>query len=88
MPSIKVKETKKEVEVPEGARLRDYCDELGIPVSCTDGICGTCMVDVLKGEENLSDLTQQELDLERDEFHRLACQCKVKKGNVELGLGY
>lgn len=74
----------KTIEVPDNSELRKPVEELGVPFGCTDGICGTCMIDVLEGEENLTDLTEQEDDLGRDTTHRLACQCKIKKGNVKI----
>jgi ferredoxin len=42
------------------------------------------MIDVLDGEDNLSELTEQEKDLMRNKKHRLACQCKIKKGEVKF----
>ena len=71
-------------EVPNGSMIREACEELGVPFSCTNGICGTCMIDIKEGKENLSELTEQENDLARDEEHRLACQCKIKKGEVKF----
>ncbi len=71
--------------VEDGSSIRDVCEnELSIPFGCQSGICGTCMIDVLEGEENLSELTEQEIDLARDEKHRLACQCKLKHGEVKI----
>lgn len=79
--SAKTKETK---EIPNGKPIRETCEEFGIPFQCTNGICGTCMIDIVDGEENLSELTEAENDLERDRKHRLACQCKIKKGKVTI----
>ena len=76
--------TKEEKEIPDGSRIQEACEEIGIPFQCTNGICGTCMIDIVNGEENLSPLTEEEKDLERDRKHRLACQCKIKKGDVEI----
>ena len=71
--------------VPNGSKIRDACEELGVPFSCTNGICGTCMIDIVEGKGNLSELTEQEQDLARDEEHRLACQCRIIKGEVKFG---
>ena len=76
--------TNQEIDIPDKSEIRSACEELGVPFSCRDGICGTCMIDVVSGEENLSELTRQEKDLERNKKHRLACQCRIKKGNVEI----
>lgn len=78
------KKTGAEKEIPDGEKIKSVAEEFGVLFGCEDGICGTCMIDVVSGEKNLSDLTQAEKDLERDEKHRLACQCKIKKGNVEI----
>ena len=73
-----------EKKVPDGSPIQKACEELGVPFSCTNGICGTCMINVIKGEENLSELTEKEDDLGRDRKNRLACQCKIKQGEVEI----
>ena len=76
--------TKISKDVKDGDKIKNAAEEMGVLFGCEDGICGTCMIDVVKGEKNLSDITQPEKDLERDEKHRLACQCKMKKGEVVI----
>ncbi len=76
--------TKIEKDVPNGEKIKNAVEEMGVLFGCEDGICGTCMIEVVKGEKNLSELTQAEKDLERDEKHRLACQCRIKKGEVAI----
>lgn len=76
--------TKEEKEIQDGELMRDACEELGVPFACKEGICGSCMIDIAEGEENLSELTQEEKDLARDKKHRLACQCKIKSGLVKI----
>ena len=76
--------TGKSEEVKNGDDIREACEKLGVPFGCEEGICGTCMIDVVEGENNLSELTEQEKDLMRDKKHRLACQCKIKKGEVKF----
>ena len=84
MAKIIFNKTGESKEIPDGSEIQEACDELGVPFQCTDGICGTCMIDILKGEENLSELTEEENDLGRDKEHRLACQCKIKSGEVKF----
>ena len=84
MPKIISAKTNEFREIPDGSKIREACEELGVPFSCTNGICGTCMIEIVSGEKNFSDLTQAEKDLERDEKHRLACQCKIKSGFVKI----
>ncbi len=84
MPKITNNKTGKSEEIIEGEKIREAVEKLGVPFGCEDGICGTCMIDIIEGEENLSDLTEQEKDLMRDKKHRLACQCKIKNGDVKF----
>ncbi|MBI5797430.1 2Fe-2S iron-sulfur cluster binding domain-containing protein [Candidatus Woesearchaeota archaeon] len=74
----------KEVEVKDGDRMKEYARELGVPFGCEHGVCGTCKIDILSGAENLNALNQEEDDMGRDRTHRLACQCKILCGNVEI----
>lgn len=84
MAKIINKKTAQEIEVEDGENIKKACEKLGVPFGCQNGLCGTCMIDINSGEENLSDLTEEEKILERDKKHRLACQCKIKKGEVGL----
>lgn len=50
------------------------------------GLCGTCVVEIAEGMENLSPRTRREkfwLKGAPPTF-RLACQCQVKKGQVTV----
>lgn len=84
MSKITNLKTGKSVEIKDGDKIRDAVEKLGVPFGCEEGICGTCMIDVVEGENNLSELTEQERDLMRDKNHRLACQCKIRKGDVKI----
>jgi ferredoxin len=74
-----------EIEIEDGASLKEKCEEAGVPFACNEGVCGVCVVEVEEGMENLSEFTQEELDFfgERGK-ERLACQCRIKKGLVKL----
>ena len=74
----------KVTEVPDGDELQETCEDMGVPFACTSGICGTCMIDIVEGEDNLTELTEMETDLGMDKTQRLACQCKIKSGNVKI----
>ena len=77
-------------EVEDGTPLMDFCEEEDVSLSfgCTEGTCGVCEVTVLKGQKNLSRITEEEKDylLEEDleDGMRLACQVKIRKGDVTL----
>lgn len=76
MPVVKFVKEKKEVEVPQGAWLRDAAVKAGINLNCGVngmgasinkymnchgiGMCGTCRVDIKKGMENTNPMTIRE----------------------------
>ena len=83
MAKIRIKDQEREVK--NGEMIMEACKEMGILFACEDGQCGTCLVSVLKGQDKLSELTQEEKDfLLDDESKRLACQCKIKSGEIVL----
>jgi ferredoxin len=78
MPKLIVNE--EEVELRAGDLIKEACEEAGVPFACEEGICGTCVIQVEEGMENLSDFTEEEEDFLGDEGEeRLACQCRIKK---------
>ena len=75
----------KEYELPDGAPIQEPCEKEGIPFACSEGVCGTCIVEVVDGMDNLSEYTQAEEDfLGEMSKERLACQVKIKSGTVTL----
>ncbi len=85
MAKLIFEDTGEEHELEDGSLIAEVCEEAGIPFACTEGICGTCVIEVTEGMENLSEFTQEEEDFlgELDE-ERLACQCKIKGGCVKI----
>lgn len=75
-----------EFDLEDNAPIKDYCEEAGVPFACTEGVCGTCVVQVVDGEDRLSEPTQEEKDFLGDDIldERLACQCRIKDGQVTL----
>lgn len=75
-----------EIDLPDNSPLTEACEEAGVPFACTEGVCGTCVIEIKEGHENLSPPTQEEEDFlgagTSDE--RLACQCKIKSGCVRI----
>jgi len=82
MAQIFIDEEKFTVE--DGASFNAQAESAGIPFGCTEGICGSCRVEVKEGEDNLNDLTQEEIDMGMSKTERLACQCKIKSGIVKF----
>ena len=79
-----------EVVLEEGSELQEACEEAGVPFACTEGVCGTCVIEVEESSrQNLSEPTQEEIDFLGDDVaesgeERLACQCQIKKGIVKI----
>lgn len=71
--------------IPDGDPIAPVCEEAGVPFACTEGVCGTCVIEVTEGMENLTPQTQEEKDFLGDsEIERLACQCKIRGGCVKI----
>lgn len=74
-----------EYEIAENEPIASVCEEAGVPFACTEGVCGTCVIEVKEGMENLTPFTQAEEDfLGPMQNERLACQCKMKQGTVKI----
>ncbi len=77
--------TEEEKDVEDGSPLAEVCEEAGVPFACTEGVCGTCVIEVEEGMENLSPFTQEEKDfLGEQDKERLACQCRIQGGCVKI----
>lgn len=76
-------------ELLDGSPIKDTAESLGIPFSCKEGVCGTCLVDVEEGAENLSELNDEEIAYGlSDKSKRLCCQAKIKSGEVKAISAY
>ncbi len=86
MAKLKFKNTEDEVEIVDGEKIAEVCEEAGVPFACTEGVCGTCVIEVVEGNENLTGPTQEELDFLGEDTcgERLACQCRIKQGQVTI----
>lgn len=75
-----------EAELSDDSPIAEVCEEAGVPFACTEGVCGTCVIVIKEGKENLSPPTKEEEDFlgEGTCDERLACQCKIKNGNVKV----
>lgn len=79
-------DSQEEVELKDGESIAQVCEEAGVPFACTEGVCGTCVIQIKTGKENLSPPTQEEEDFlgEGTIDERLACQCKINQGCVRI----
>jgi ferredoxin len=90
MPKVTFKKTNQTVDTAPGKMLKEIIKEQGWPVAfgCEGGVCGTCLIKISEGAENLNPIEGNEkqtlsaMGLE-DGTHRLACQCKVN-GDITI----
>ncbi|MBE9114582.1 (2Fe-2S)-binding protein [Lusitaniella coriacea LEGE 07157] len=88
MANIKFVKEEKEIIAADGANLREKALENDIDIytmmgkitNCGGyGQCGTCIVEIIEGEENLSERTdfEQRKLRKKPDSYRLACQTLV-----------
>ncbi|MGB5064185.1 MAG: 2Fe-2S iron-sulfur cluster-binding protein [Candidatus Competibacter sp.] len=76
------------VTVPAGTRVIEISDKLnsGIIYGCREGDCGTCLMKVVQGMENLSEPSALETRVLQEHFAgrdvRLACQAQALGGEI------
>lgn len=88
MPRLVFERTRFEVDVPDGGRVLDVCDEhfmAGIPFACRHANCGVCRVRVTEGLDRCEPARADELAITEGVFHdagdvRLACQLRLRPG--------
>lgn len=89
MPKVIFKDDELEIETEVGSNLRDIAQAEGasIPFGCEQGICGTCLIILPQGDDNVSDIEDQEKEtlsaMGAEDGQRLACQCQVE-GDVTV----
>ncbi len=89
MPKVTFQDEDLTAEVAEGANLKEVAQSEGseIPFGCEQGICGTCLIEIVEGEDNVSDVDDQEKEtlaaMGAEPGQRLACQCTVQ-GDVTI----
>jgi ferredoxin len=85
MAKLFFEDTEEEINLPDGSPIADACEEAGVPFACTEGVCGTCVIEVTDGMENLSEFNEAEADFLGDlDCERLACQCKILRGCTKI----
>lgn len=93
MPMLVFERTRFSIDVPDGARVVDVCDEhfmAGVPFACRHANCGTCRVQVTEGLDRCEGPDDDEwsmlqrLDAAPDE--RLACMLVVRPGEGTVRL--
>jgi ferredoxin len=81
------------VSVPAGTRLIEISEKVGagITYGCREGECGTCMMKIVSGMENMSERSVLEDKVLQENMagrqNRLACQAQVLGGEVVVRPG-
>jgi len=89
MPLITFSDTNATLEVPVGASLLDTCEsnDTPVPFGCTAGVCGTCLIQIEVGADQVSAMDEdekREVDSATSvDGARLACQVTVN-GDITL----
>jgi len=91
MPKVTILPYGLNAEVPPESTLLDAGEaaDLEMEAGCFNCSCGTCVVEVVEGMDNLLPPTPKELDVldewNRDSAkYRLACCTRVRTGNVVI----
>lgn len=96
MPKVTVLPANVSTVVEPGVLLLDAGEAAGVEMEagCFNCACGTCVVDVVSGMENLDEPTPEELDVldqwnKDPEKQRLTCCVKVKgPGDIVIKAGH
>ena len=81
------------VTVPAGTRLIEVSEKVGagITYSCREGECGTCIMKIVSGMENLAQRSVLEDKVLQENMagrqNRLACQAQVLGGEIVVRPG-
>jgi len=81
------------ISVPAGTRLIEISEKVGagITYGCREGECGTCMMRVVSGMENMSERSVLEDKVLQENMagrnNRLSCQAQVLGGNIVVRPG-
>lgn len=88
--TITFEDIKVTVTVPAGTRVIEISEKVGsgITYGCREGDCGTCLMLVTSGHENLSEPSILEEKILRENLagknERLACQAQILGGSVSV----
>ena len=59
MAKLIFENTSEEKELEEDSPLHETCEEAGVPFACTEGVCGTCVIEVIEGMEHPPNLPKR-----------------------------
>lgn len=92
---IRILPENKSAKVRPGEFILDASAEAGVILNsgCLSSTCGTCAVEVISGNENLSPITDKERAVLEERGYqpgkyRLACCVKIERGEVVIRSNY
>jgi ferredoxin len=95
MPKVTVLPANVSAEVPPGETLLEAGEKAGVEMEagCFNCSCGTCVVEVISGMENLLPPSPDELDVldswnKDPDKYRLTCCVQIMKGDVVIKAGH
>ncbi len=95
MPKITIQPQNVSADVESGETLLEAGEKAGVEMEagCFNCSCGTCVAEVVSGMENLSEPSDEELDVldqwnKDPDKYRLTCCVKILKGAVVLKAGH
>lgn len=90
MSLSKIKVNNQEIEVESGKHLSETLDATNSPIlfGCRTGICGTCLIKIIDGKENINPPCADETEFleivaEGKSNLRLACKVIIN-GNIQI----
>jgi 2Fe-2S ferredoxin len=91
MPKVTVLPANVSAPVEPGELLLEAGEKAGVEMEagCFNCSCGTCVVEIVQGMENLEEPTPEELDVldswnKDPEKFRLTCCVRIKNGDVTI----
>ncbi|MDZ4815543.1 MAG: 2Fe-2S iron-sulfur cluster-binding protein [Verrucomicrobiota bacterium] len=95
MPQLTILPQNVTVSIPSGTTLIQAGEKAGIEMEagCFSCSCGTCVVEIVSGMENLEPASDKELDVldgwnkDPDKI-RLSCVVKILQGDVVIKVGH
>ena len=95
MPKITIQPHNVSADVESGETLLEAGEKAGVEMEagCFNCSCGTCVAEVVSGMENLSEPSDEELDVldqwnKDPDKYRLTCCVKILQGSVVLKAGH
>ena len=95
MPKVTILPANLSAEMPPGELLLEAGEKAGVEMEagCFNCSCGTCVVEVVDGMQNLSEPTPEELEVldtwnKDPEKFRLTCCVTIQQGEVVLRAGH